>query len=87
MEKFPTTSTTYDETAVELHQRADQEHVKLHEARRPGRRDVGGVILFFIILALLCYVYEDPFFIVSRLLRGEFPDNDAFVAFLEFYHT
>jgi hypothetical protein len=46
-------------------------------------------LLIFVVVSLmmLCCLYEDPFVLASRLLRGEFPDNDAFVAFLEFYHT
>lgn len=78
-----------DETATELRQHAaplDSSTTKEH----PHEYHLWVIFLLLIVCVSLlsCALFEDhPLLLATRVLRGEFPDNDAFVAFLEFYHT
>lgn len=64
-----------------------EEQDETSNIKRSAHHEIKSVICVMMGLTVLCCLYEDPLFLASRLLRGEFPDNDAFVAFLEFYHT
>ena len=80
-----TSTVVADETAMELRHHAQGYEEQEHD--KHNHYEFRSAVLVFVGLSLMCYLYEDPLFLATRVLRGEFPDNDAFVAFLEFYHT
>ena len=76
-----------DETAMELRHYAPAQDIEEKQHHKHDHHELRAVILSLTGLVLLCYLYKHPLSMAARVLRGEFLDNDAFVAVLEFYYT